>query len=78
MNFPGTKSAAVTTSDTVAIATGVSRGLIVTTAGNYSLVLQGDTSAVPMFLAAGVVHPLRVKRVNTTSAASTSGIVAIY
>jgi hypothetical protein len=33
---------------------------------------------VTTYLAAGIVHPLRVERVNSTSAASTSGIVTYY
>lgn len=72
------KAAAVTAHDSNAIATGPTRGLSVTTAGNYTILLNGDSSAVTMNLAAGVIHPLNVKRVNATGAASTSGIVAFY
>lgn len=73
-----TRAAAVTASDTVAIASGVTRGLSVKTAGDYTILLQGDSAAVTMNLAAGVVHPLNVKRVNSTGAAATTGIVAFY
>jgi hypothetical protein len=72
------KAAAVTVSDTVAIATGPTRGLMVTTAGAYTILLQDDTVAVVMTLAASVIYPLNVKRVNLTSAASAAGIVAFY
>lgn len=75
---PATKAAAVTAHDSNAIATGVTRGLLVKTAGDYTLLLAGDSVAVTMNLAAGVVHPLRVTRVNSTGAASTSGIVGFY
>lgn len=78
MTFPAIKARAVTAHDSTAISTGVTRGLLVATAGNYDIVLSGDSSAVTMYLAAGIVHPLRVKRVNATGAASTSGIVAFY
>lgn len=72
------KAAAVTVSDTVAIATGPTRGIMVTTAGAYTILLEGDTDAVVMTLAASVIYPLAVKRVNATSAASANGIVAFY
>jgi hypothetical protein len=74
---PGTRLAAVTASDTVDIAE-VTRGLIVATAGSYKLLLVDDTTEIATYLAAGIVHPFRVKRVFSTSAASTSGIVAVY
>lgn len=73
-----TKAAAVTCSDTVAIASGVSQGLSVKTAGDYTILLAGDTVAVAMNLAAGVIHEIAAKRVNLTSAAATTGIVAYY
>ncbi len=72
------KAAAVTTSDTVAIATGPTRWLSVKTAGDYTILLDGDTVEVTMNLAAGVLHPISAKRVNTTGAAATTGIVAYY
>ena len=55
-----------------------SSSLTYTTAGNYTILLKDATDAVAMYLAAGIVHPLQVERVNSTSAASTSGIVAFY
>jgi hypothetical protein len=70
------RAAAVTCSDTVAFS--VCRGLSVTTAGAYTVLLQGDTVAVPMNLAAGVIHKLAAKRVNATAAASVNGVVAFY
>jgi hypothetical protein len=75
---PSGHCAAVTTSDTVAIATGEGRGLLVATAGNYTVLLADDSAAVVLYLAAGIIHPIRVTRVNSTSAASTSGIVTFY
>ena len=76
---PSGSCKAVTTSDTVSISTGPCRGILVATAGSYTLLLTDDgTSAVAVYLAAGIVHPIRVRRVNTTGAASTVGIVAFY
>ena len=72
------KAAAVTCSDTVAIVTGPTRWLSVKTAGDYTILMAGDTVAVPMTLAAGVLHRISAKRVNATNAASTSGVVAYY
>ena len=76
--YSARKAAAVTAHDSTAISTGVTRGLLVATAGNYTLLLADDTVAVAMYLAAGVVHPLCVTRVNATGAASANGIVAYY
>ncbi len=76
---PSGSCKAITCSDTEAIATGPCRGIIVKTAGDYTILLTNDgTSAVTVNLAAGVIHWLRVKRVNTTGAAATTGLVAIY
>lgn len=74
---PGTRLVSVTCSDTVDL-TDIARGLVVKTAGDYPLLLDDDSASVTVYLAAGVVHPLRVKRVYSTGAASTSGVVAVY
>lgn len=70
------KAAAVTASDTVPFA--ACAGLSVKTAGDYTVLLAGDSAAVTMNLAAGIIHEISAKRVNSTGAASTSGIVAFY
>jgi hypothetical protein len=75
---PSGKCAAVTAHDSTAISTGVGRGILVATAGNYDLLLADNSAVVTTYLAAGIVHPLRVERVNSTGAASTSGIVTYY
>jgi len=74
------KCVAVTCSDTVAITPAGSVGLLVATAGLYTLLLNGDTVAVEQYLAAGIIHPLAVKRVNLTgnAPAATTGIRAYY
>ncbi len=57
--------------------TDVMRGICVTTAGNYTIVTPaGD--AVAVNLAAGIFHPIRCKRINSTGAASASGVVGGY
>jgi hypothetical protein len=70
------RAAPVTCSDSVGFL--VCRGLSVATAGSYTVLLQGDTVAVAMNLAAGVIHKLAAKRVNSTGAAATVGVVAFY
>jgi hypothetical protein len=72
------KAAAVTASDVAAITPAGCRGLSVKTAGDYTVLLAGDTVPVTMNLAAGVIHSLAVTRVNQTGAAATTGIVAFY
>lgn len=71
-----TRAAAVTCSDTVGFTP--SRGLSVKTAGDYTILYVGDTVAVTVNLAAGVIHKIAAKRVNSTGAASTTGVVAYY
>ena len=75
---PSHKCAAVTAHDSTAISTGVGRGLLVATAGNYDVLLDGNAAVVTLYLAAGIIHPICVERVNSTGAASTSGIVTFY
>lgn len=79
LTSPTGKAVSVTASDTDAITGGPTRGILVATAGNYTVVLADmGTSTITLYLAAGIVHPLRVKRVNSTGAASTSGIAGFF
>lgn len=58
----------------------VTRGISFGTAGALEVVLEGDTNSVVIpsgALAAGVIHPLRVKRVVSTGTTA-SGIVGYY
>lgn len=78
--FGAAGAKAITPSDSANFATtngNPSRGLLVKTTGDYKLTME-DGSEVTMYLMAGVVHPIRCKRVWSTGAASTSGIVAFY
>lgn len=54
-----------------------SRGLLVAVTGSYKITFENDTE-VTCYLQAGIVHPIRCKRVWNTGAPSTSGIVAFY
>lgn len=74
---PARRAVSVTCSDSANL-TDISRGLSVKTAGDYPIILADDSSSVTMYLTAGIVHPLAVKRVYSTGAASTSGVVAYY
>ncbi len=76
-NGPGQRLVSVTCSDTVDL-TDISRGIMVKTAGDYPIIAAGNSSSVTVNLAAGVIHWIRVKRVYSTGAAATTGVVAVY
>ena len=73
---PYATAAAITTSDTVSISSGVADGVYCGVAGTVSLVdLAGNVIATT--LAAGTILPLRTVRVNLAGTAAT-GLVALY
>jgi hypothetical protein len=77
LSSPATRAVAITPHDSNDLAD-VTRGLYVGVSGDVRVILAGDTSAVTLTgLAAGMVHPLRVKRVLSTSTTAT-GIVGLY
>ena len=58
--------------------TAATRGLYVGVSGDVVVIMADDSAAVTITgLAAGVVHPLRVKRVKSTGTTASS-IVAFY
>jgi hypothetical protein len=73
--FGAVGAIAVTASDSADFHIAPARGLLVATTGNYKVTMQ-DGSTPTLYLAGGIIHPLRCKRVWSTGAASTSGIVA--
>lgn len=74
---PITHSVAITNSDSVDL-TETSRALYTGSGGTAVILLEGDSAAVTFTsLAAGVVLPLRVKRVNATGTTPTD-LVALY
>jgi len=73
---PLSRLVALTLSDSTDFAD-VYRCIYVATSGYYTVITPaGD--AVPVYLSAGVPHPMRCKRINATGAASTSGVVGGY
>lgn len=72
-----TNAEAITTSDTVDIATGAPAGLYVGGAGNAVIVLPGGEAVTFNGLVAGSVLYLRYKRVNATGTTATN-LVALY
>lgn len=72
---PYTRIVTISNSDTVAIATGASDGLLVLTAGNLVLI-DGEGNSSTATVVAGSVLPLRVVRINATS--STGTAAALY
>lgn len=74
--YGGSGGITVIASDSADFTVGVSRALCVTTTGNYKVTME-DGSEPTFYLLGGVLHPIRCKRVWSTGAASTSGIVAV-
>ncbi len=67
---PATHAAAVTKSDTVDL-THVSRGLYLGTSGDVAAITLSDETITFTGLAAGICHPLRLKRVLSTNTTAT-------
>lgn len=49
----------------------VTRGISVNVSGNVELVAAGDSASVTVFLAAGMIHPIRVKAVRIAGTTAT-------
>jgi hypothetical protein len=77
-HVPARSAAAVTPSDSVNL-TRETRGIYVGVSGDVKVIMADDGTTTTTFvgLAAGVVHPLRVKRVYATLTTATS-IVGVY
>lgn len=74
----GTQLRDVTPDDNNDLDLGPCRGFIVAVAGNVNVIAFGDDTAVVLpSMVAGVVHPVAVKRILSTSTTAT-GIVAVY
>lgn len=67
---------AVTPSDSANLAT-FTRGIIVGVSGDVKVVLLDDSTVTLPALAAGVIHPVRAKKVFSTGTTATT-IVALY
>lgn len=67
---------AVTPSDSTDL-TQVTRGIYIGASGDVNVDMEDGTTLLFTAMAAGVVHPLRVKRVRSISTTAT-GIVALY
>lgn len=68
---------AVTPHDTNALTNGVTRGLYVGGSGNIVVIAQNGQTITLNSVAAGVILPIRVTHVKSTSTTAT-GIVAVY
>lgn len=68
---------AVTPSDTTNFTQGVTRGVYVGGAGNVVCVKEDGTTVTFTGALAGVVYPIRCKRINSTSTTATS-LVALF
>lgn len=74
---PARRAVAITPSDTTGLDE-VCRGIFTGSGGTIVVLLGGDTVAVTLTnVPAGIVLPLRVKRVNATSTTAT-GLIALY
>lgn len=74
--YPYNTMVAITTSDTVNIATGVTDAVIVTVAGNAVIIDASGNSTAHTSLPVGTLIPVRVVRVNATG--STATLAALY
>lgn len=75
--LPAAKCFAITKNDSADLAF-VTRGIYVGATGDLAVILDADSSAVTFVgLAAGIIHPLAVKRVMSTNTTATS-IVGVY
>ena len=75
-DLPYTDAEAVTPSNTVGFDFPC-RGLYVGATGDVSVEMLGGATVILTDLAAGVFHPIRVNRVNSTDTTAT-GIVAVW
>lgn len=75
LESPATRAAAITPNDNADLPN-VTRFLLVGVAGDVSVIMANDTSAVTLKLPAGI-HPLRVKRVRVTGTVATN-LVALF
>jgi len=81
LGAPAENGAVVTPSDTVNLLV-TTRGLLVGVAGNVSVEMMGVGTTSPNHtvvipVSAGIIYPIRVTRVNSTSTTAT-GIVAFW
>ena len=74
-NAPGTAAFAITPNDSADLAN-VTRGLLLGAAGNVKVDML-ESGTVTLALAAGIIHPLRVKRVYAAGTTAT-GIIGLY
>ena len=75
-SVPASKAVAITPDDSEDI--GITRGIYVAASGDLTVIMADDSEEVTFTdIAAGVVHPLRVKRVLDTGTDAT-GIIGLY
>lgn len=74
---PALNYAAVTPSDSTVFPFGLCRALYVGVAGNVTVLSAGGAAVTFSGVPAGVILPIRCKRVNSTSTTATN-IVALY
>lgn len=75
---PATRGFAITPSDTAELAS-VTRGIFTGTGGTLVCVLEDDTSTVTFTnIPAGIVLPLRIKRVYSTGTTASMGLIGLY
>lgn len=70
------KAAAVTPNDSTDL-TRITDAITASTAGNASVIFDGDSNPVTVYLLQGATYAYRIKRVRSTGT-SASGIVALY
>jgi hypothetical protein len=74
--FPAQSAAAITPNDSTAL-TQTTRGVYVGAAGNLKVDMADSSTVTFTGLAAGMVHPIAVKKVYATGTTAT-GIIGVY
>lgn len=71
MTEPANTAFAITPSDATNLTTRT-RGIYVGVSGNVSALMEDGTTVTFTGMAAGIIHPIRVRRINLTATTATS------
>lgn len=74
--FPGQSAVAITPNDGADLAR-ITRGIYIGGAGNIKVDMSDGTTVTFTAIAAGIIHPIAVKRVYLTGTSAT-GIIGVY
>lgn len=76
-NRAAEQASSVVPSDSADLSSGMTRGLYIGGSGDVKVDMADGSTVTFVGLAAGVIHPLRVKRIYTSGTTATN-IIAVY